>query len=77
MKIALFGTNPIQFSKVYTDEVTQIFLDIPYDQRLDVAYIKELVKRNTDEFLNIAEENTICFLKVCLCKISLLLNSAI
>ena len=46
--------------KVYTDEVTQIFLDIPDDQRLDVAYIKELVKRNTDEFLNIAEENTIC-----------------
>lgn len=44
--------------KVYTDEVTQIFLDIPDDQRLDVAYIKELVKRNTDEFLNIAEENT-------------------
>lgn len=44
--------------KVYTDEVTQIFLDIPNDQKVDVAYIKELVEENTDEFLNIAEEKT-------------------
>ena len=44
--------------KVYTDEVTQIFLDIPQEKKLDVAYITELVKENTDEFLNIAEEKT-------------------
>ncbi len=44
--------------KVYTDEVTEIFLDIPQDQKLDVAYITELVEDNTDEFLNIAEEKT-------------------
>ncbi len=44
--------------KVYTDEVTQIFLDIPDEKRLDIDYIRELVEENTDVFINITEENT-------------------
>ena len=44
--------------EIYANEVTQIFLDIPEDRKLDVAYIKQLVKDNTDKFLDIAEDNT-------------------
>lgn len=44
--------------EIYANEVTQIFLDIPEDRKLDVTYIKQLVKDNTDKFLDIAEDNT-------------------
>lgn len=44
--------------EIYADEVTQIFLDIPENKKLDITYIKELVEENTDKFLDIAEENT-------------------
>ena len=47
-----------QLVEIYADEVTQIFLDIPEDKKLDISYIKELVEENTDKFLDIAEENT-------------------
>lgn len=52
------GKQAAELVKVYTDEVTQIFLDIPTERKLDVAYIKELVKDNTDKFLKITEEKT-------------------
>lgn len=44
--------------EIYADEVTQIFIDIPEDKKIDVPYIKELVENNTDKFLDIAEANT-------------------
>ena len=44
--------------EIYADEVTQIFLDIPEEKKIDVPYIRELVENNTDKFLDIAEENT-------------------
>ncbi len=44
--------------EIYADEVTEIFLNIPEDKKLDVPYIKEIVEENTDKFLDIAEEKT-------------------
>lgn len=43
--------------EIYTDEVTELFLNIPDEQRLDVPYLKRLVEENTDKFLDIAEDN--------------------
>ena len=43
--------------EVYTDEVTEILLDIPDDAKIDIPYIKRLVDENADKFLNIAEQN--------------------
>ena len=43
--------------EIYANEVAQIFLDIPEDKKLNVTYIKQIVKDNTDKFLDIAEDN--------------------
>lgn len=43
--------------EIYANEVAQIFLDTPEDKKLNVTYIKQIVKDNTDKFLDIAEDN--------------------
>ena len=43
--------------EIYANEVAQIFLDIPEDKKLNVTYIKQIVKDNTDKFLDITEDN--------------------
>ncbi len=52
------STQAGELVEIYADEVTQIFLDIPEEKKIDVGYIKSIVKDNTDKFLDIAEENT-------------------
>ncbi|MBE6739248.1 MAG: hypothetical protein E7565_02900 [Ruminococcaceae bacterium] len=44
--------------EIYADEVTQIFLDIPKEQKLNASFLKQLIEDNTDKFLDIAEDNT-------------------
>lgn len=52
------STQAGELVEIYADEVTKIFLDIPEEKKIDVGYIKSIVKDNTDKFLDIAEENT-------------------
>lgn len=44
--------------EVYTDEVTEILLDIPDNRMFNVELIKELVDENLDDFVVLAEKNT-------------------
>ena len=47
-----------QLIEVYTDEATEILLNVPKDRMFDVELIKEIAEENIDELVKIAEENT-------------------
>ena len=44
--------------ELYTDEATEILLNIPKDRMFDVELIKKIAEENLDDFVKIAEENT-------------------
>lgn len=44
--------------KIYADEVTEIFLNLPENRTVDLSLVKEMVNENLDAFIDIAEESS-------------------